>query len=154
MQTITLSESAVACLRFRIKGFLLRDQDMPAYSELVEAGIMEPSPGPEFRFTAWGMEHREAILETESDRIERERYEPPSGDFSGAARALLRRIASGERVEVDESNRPTFRELAADRVLTLGHTFAKGAESGYRFTYWGWHRRFALAGIACAKEAV
>jgi hypothetical protein len=153
METNTLSESAVANLRFRIKGFSLREQDLPAYRELVAAGIMEPvaGAGPDFRFTPYGMEHGGAILERESDRIERERHAPPDGNLSEAARGLLRRIASGERVEIDAENRPIFRELAAARVVTLGHTFAKGAESGYRFTYWGWKMKDEL--VACAKQS-
>lgn len=149
---ITLSEAAVANLRFRIKGFPLREQDRPAYGELVAAGIMEPTSGSEYRFTAWGLEHREAILERESDRIERERYEPPDGDLSEAARGLLGCIASQQRVEVNEANRPVFRELAAARVIILGHSFADGPESCYRFTYWGGKLREEL--IASARLAV
>jgi len=148
MQTITLSENAVAPLRFLVKGwhFPIREQDLPAYRELVDAGIMEPD-GDDFRFTAAGMEHREAILESEADRIERERFEPPdAGNLSDSARALLRRIASGERVEITTENRPAFRELAAARIIYLMHTFAKGDDSGYRFTYLGWERRLELAG--------
>src|SRR4051794_15437627 len=95
-ESIHLSEAAVANLRFRIKGFPLREQDLPAYRELVSAGIMEPTSGAEYRFTPWGMEHREEILERESDRIERERYAPPDGNLSDAARGMLRRIASRE----------------------------------------------------------
>src|SRR5581483_11373296 len=49
---ITLSEKAVASLRFRIKGLPLREQDRPAYCELVAAGIMEPTSGSDYRFTA------------------------------------------------------------------------------------------------------
>jgi hypothetical protein len=151
-ESVQLSETAVANLRFRIKGFPLREQDLPAYRELVAAGIAEPASGPEYRFTAWGMEHREEILERESDRIERERHEPPDRNISEAATGMLRRIASGERVEVDVATRPVFRELAAARIVTLGHSFAGGNESCYRFTYWGWKLRAEL--IARAKRAV
>ena len=113
---------------------------------------MERDDSGDYRFASWRLANREGILEREADRIEQERYAPPSGDLSEAVRLLLRRIASGERVEVDGSNRPTFRELAADRALVLGHTFAKGAESGYRLTYWDLRLRFELAEIARAKE--
>src|SRR5947209_7700665 len=127
MQAVKLSESAVAVLRFRIKGYRMpvRDRDRAAYQELVEAGIMEPVPGPvtDFRFTTSSMEHRDAILERETERIERERYAPPDGDLSEAARALLRRLVSGERVEVNEATRPAYRELAAARVMIPVHTF-------------------------------
>ena len=81
LQTIALSETAVAVLRFEIKGWRAKNREgrLPAYRELAAAGIMEPVPGSEleYRFTAGGMKHREAILEREADRIERERYEPP-----------------------------------------------------------------------------
>ncbi len=152
LDMIRLSEAAVANLRFRIKGFPLREQDRPAYRELVAAGIMEPTSGSEYRFTTWGMEHCEAILERESERIARERYAPPDADLSEAATRLLGRIASGERVEVDDANRTVFRELAAARVIVLGSSFARGPESCYRFTYWGWKQREEL--IARVRRAV
>lgn len=151
MRTIALSESAVATLRFHIKGWKTRvkDQDLPAYRELVDAGIMEPD-GERFRFTEDGWARREEILRAEEDRIERERFAPPDvSRLSVAAMDLLRRIASGERVEVTGVNRPLFRELAAARIVVLGHSFIRGAESHYRFTYWGWHRRFEI--LAGAK---
>jgi hypothetical protein len=119
---------------------------------LVEAGIMEPDgDGDGFGFTAEAWERREELLREAEDRIERERYDPPdTSNLSDAAMALLRRIASGERVEVTKANRATFRELAAARIILLGHSFVGGDESHYRFTYWGWHRRFEL--LARAKE--
>jgi hypothetical protein len=152
MQTVTLSENAVAVFRLRVKGLRMppTDRRLPAYRELVEAGIMEPD-GDGFGFTAEAWERREELLREAEDRIERERYDPPdTSNLSDAAMALLRRIASGERVEVTKANRPTFRELAAARILLLGHSFVGGDESHYRFTYWGWHRRFEL--LARAKE--
>jgi hypothetical protein len=152
MQTVTLSENAVAVFRLRVKGLRMppTDRRLPAYRELVEAGIMEPD-GDGFGFTAEAWERREELLREAEDRIERVRHDPPdTSNLSDAAMALLRRIASGERVEVTKANRPTFRELAAARILLLGHSFVGGDESHYRFTYWGWHRRFEL--LARAKE--
>ncbi len=150
-----LSESAVATLRFLTRGYRMpvTDRRIEAFRELAAAGIMESVPGTanDYRFTAWGLSRRAEILAREEDRIERERYAPPDGDLSDAARGLLRRIASG-RVAVDDANRPTFRELAAARVITLGSSFAGGSESAYRFTYWGWHRRLELAGIEVEGE--
>ncbi len=64
--------------------------------------------------------------------------------------ALLGRIASGERIEITEENRPKFRELAAARIIYLMSTFAKGAESGYRFTLLGWEQRNE---ILCSAKA-
>jgi hypothetical protein len=153
MQTTTLSENAVAIFRLRVKGLRMpaTERRRPAYRELVEAGIMEPD-GEGFRFTAEAWDRREELLHEAEDRIERERYEPPDASgLSGASLALLRRIASGERVEVTRENRPTFRELAAARIIVLGHSFVGGDESHYRFTYWGWHRRIEI--LAGARES-
>jgi len=154
---IALSENAVAVLRFEIKGWRPKNKEsrLPAYRELAAAGVMEPVPGSEmeYRFTAEGWERREEILRDEEDRIERERYEPPDASkLSEAARVLLRRIVSGERIEITTGNRPAFRELSEARIIILRHTFAKGDESGYRFTYWGWERRFEILGSAVAAK--
>jgi hypothetical protein len=156
MQTVTLSESAVATLRFHVEGEKTpaREGNLAAYRELVEAGIMEQVPGSErsYRLTAEGREHREPIVERETERIERERFDPPDAShLSGAARELLRRLIAA-RVEVTPENRPAFRELAAARIILLGHSFAGGPDSSYRWTYHGWHRRFEL--LAGAKKAV
>lgn len=148
MPTIALSESAVASLRFRIRGYPVRDQDRPACAELVDAGIMEPDGAGGFRFTEYGLKHREEILEGESDRIERERCVPPhAGEIPEPARALLRRLVSGKRVAIDPSTLVAYRGMAAARVGTLISGFATGPESGFRFTYWGWKLRHELAGI-------
>jgi len=102
--TIRLSESAVATLRFRVKGWKMpvRDRHLEAFHELVAAGIMEPD-GDDFRFTEDGWARRNELLAEAEERIERNRYEPPDAShLSEAARDLLRRISSGERVEVEE----------------------------------------------------
>lgn len=157
MQTVTLSENAVAVLRFHVDGEKIpdRQQNQPAYRELIEAGIIESMPGPErkYRLTAEGREHRLAIVEMESERIERERFDPPdTSNLSVDAKELLRQLIS-DRVEVTTGNRPLFRELAAARVILLGHSFAGGPESYYRFTYYGWHRRFDLPEGAASKAS-
>ena len=150
MQTIRLSEATVATLRFEIKGWKerVRDQDLPAYGELVKAGIMEPD-GERFRFTEDGMAHRQAILDRESERIERERYAPPDARVSGTARERLRRYLAGDR-EVTGSNRPAYRELVAARVMIPVHTFVGGREAEYHLTYWGYKLRHELARVTCA----
>lgn len=153
MQTITLSEAAVATLHFEIKGWKgrVREIDLPGYRELVAAGIMEPD-GEKFRLTEWGRVHGQEVVEQEYDRIERERYEPPDASgLSETAWQLLQRVASGDRIEVTPENRPAFRELAAARIILLGSSFARGPESVYHWTYWGWHRRQEL--LECAKAA-
>jgi len=155
MQTVTLSENAVATLRFLVKGwhFPIREQDLPAYQELVDAGIMEPDGKGDYAFTDEGMEHREEIIEREADRIERERYEPPdAGNLSEAARELLRACIAGTYPEGDEANRPAYRELVKARIMIPMGSFSKGDECVFRFTYWGYERRFEIAGMDCAAR--
>jgi hypothetical protein len=149
MQTCKLSESAVAVLRLHVEVEQrpANERNLPAYQELVKAGIMEPVPGLErvSRLTANGRKHRDSIVERETERIERERYEPPDASgLSVSARDVLRRIISG-RVEITPGNRPAFRELAAARIIILGNSFAGGCESIYRWTYWGHKQRFEIA---------
>ena len=82
MQTVTLSETPSPRSRFEIRGWRPKrpESRLPAYRELAAAGIMEPVPGSEieYRFTAAGMEHRDAILEREAERIERSRTSRPT----------------------------------------------------------------------------
>ncbi|WP_165234717.1 hypothetical protein [Aquisphaera insulae] len=157
MDTTTLSETAVAVLRFEVKGYRSRDPRgrQQAYRELEAAGIMEPVPGgPGYRLTSAAFERRHELLAEAEDRIERNRLEPP--DVSGlteGARRLMGRITSGERVEITDSNRSLFRELASSRVIDLMSTFTRGGESAFRFTYWGWHLRHELVRSAGANES-
>jgi hypothetical protein len=93
---------------------------------------MEAEPDSEriYRLTAEGREHREAMVEQETDRIERERFEPPdASNLSAAARELLRQLIA-EPVEVTPENRSAFRELAAARIILLGSSFARGGGIG------------------------
>ena len=145
MQTVTLSATAVAVLRFEIRGWKARDSAsrLPAYRELAAAGIMEPVPGSagEYRFAREGLEHGEAILERAAQRIEQERYEPPDASrLSEAARELLRRRLAGDQ-EVTDANRPLYRELVAARIMDPVSTWVGGPESVFRFTPAGWERR-------------
>ncbi len=86
MQTIALSETAVAVLRFRVKGwrFPVRERDRDAFSELVEAGIMEPD-GTDFRFTEGGWRG-----ETSCSPPPLRRPPQPGAATAGSARASLR----------------------------------------------------------------
>jgi hypothetical protein len=139
MPGIVLSESAVAALRFRVRGYRMpvRDRHLEAFRELVGAGIMESADG-DFRFTEDGWNRREELLRETEERIERDRFEPPdASNLTASERELVRRIISGERVEITSENRDSFRELAAARIMILGHSFAKGDESIYRFTHLG-----------------
>ena len=157
MAEIALSESAVAVLRFRVRGYRMpvRDRHRAAFQELVAAGILEPDGAGDYRFTADSWAHREDILHAEEERIERQRYEPPdAGNLSESARGLLRRMASGERVAVTDQNRPAFRELAAARILYPVSTWAGGPESVFRFTPAGWeHREEWITAPAVAAAA-
>ena len=152
MKTMTLSANAVAVLRFEIKGWPAKNpvSRLPAYRELAAAGIMESVPGSEveYRLTREGSEHRQAILEREAGRIERERYKPPDGSrLSAAAQELLRTCIAGGCPEGDEANRPAYRELVAARIMMPMGSFSKGDECVFRFTYWGHKLRFDLAGM-------
>ena len=158
MQTETLSELAVSVLWLHVERERrpATDRNLPAFEELVEAGIMEPVPDAErlYRLTAEGREHREEIVEREQERIERGRYAPPDvSRLSDRAWGLLHRIASGEEVEVRPENRSLFRELAEARVVLVINTYAGGPESAWRWTYWGWKRKPEWVDIACAKAA-
>jgi len=142
MKTLTLSESALALLRFRVKGWPIkfRESDLPAYQELVDTGIMEPN-GQDFRFTKEGLLHRKELLAEAEDRIERGRFEPPDGsNLTEAARELLRRRMGGDD-RVTPENLEAYRELSAARIMYPVSTWAGGPESVFRFTLAGWERR-------------
>jgi hypothetical protein len=158
MQTVTLSANAVAVLRFEVRGWKAKNPAgrLPAYRELAAAGIMEAVPGSEgeYRFTGEGLDHGAAILAREAERIEQERYEPPDPSrLSHAARELLRRRLAGDQ-DVTDANRPLYRELAAARIMVPCHTFIGGWESAFKFTYWGWKRRFEFAGMNYGEEDI
>ena len=145
-----LSPSAPLVLRFRANKWPIRRPRPDAYRELVDAGIMLPD-GDDFKFTEDGWVRRDEYIAEAEEHIERERFAAPDGrNLSPTARELLRQITVGP-VEVTPENRPAFRELVAARIVMLGHTFAKGDESMYRWTYWGHKLRHEL--LSCAKEA-
>jgi hypothetical protein len=142
MQTVTLSENAVAVLRLRVKNrqHLIKERELPAHQELVDAGILRPD-GDDFRFTEEGWARRQELLSEAEERIERERFAPPDGsNLSEAARELLRRRLAGDR-EVTDANRPLYRELVAARIMYPVSTWVGGPESVFRFTFAGWERR-------------
>lgn len=154
-----LSESAVAVLRFEIRGWRSKDpgRSLPAYRELADAGIMERVPGSdtEYRFTEGLGARRDEILREEEDRIERERYDPPdASNLSEPAWELLRRRATGERVDVDARTRPLYRELVAARIMEPVSGFARGPEATFRFTYWGWNRRDQWLSVPTAARPI
>ena len=84
MQTIVLSENAVAVLRLRTKGLRMpvTATRLQSYRELAEAGIMKPD-GDDFRFTENGWARA------------RNSSQPPKPIF--AARSLACRNGSSSR---------------------------------------------------------
>jgi hypothetical protein len=147
--TFTLSESAVAVLRFRVNGDRMKvtDRSLEAFRELAAAGIMEPVPGadgnPEadYQFTEDGWARRQELLNEAEERIERELFDPPdASNLSEAARELLRLRLAGDP-EVTDANRPLYRELVAARIMYPVSTWVGGPESVFRFTRAGWDRR-------------
>jgi hypothetical protein len=54
--------------------------------------------------------------------------------LSDSARDILRRRLSGQRVEVTDDTRESYRELAAAGLAEPVHTFRKGRDSHYRLT--------------------
>ncbi len=150
MRAFTLSESAVALLRFEIKGYRIKTKNLSrleAYHELVAAGIMEPVPAreDEFRFTEAGMTDREVIALRETERIELGRHEPPdTSNLSVAAKDLLRTCIEGGCPDGDELNRPAYRELVKARIVIPVDSFTKSDECVFRFTPLGWRNRFEI----------
>ena len=145
-ETFALSESVVAMLRFRVKGYQMKvtDRSLEAFRELAAAGIMAPVPGangkPEadYQFTGDGWARREELLSEAEERIERERFQPPdASNLTEAARELLRCRVAGDRV-VTDANRPHYRELVAARIMYPVSTWVGGPESAFRFTQAGW----------------
>jgi hypothetical protein len=154
VHTITLSETAVALLRFRVKKWpvKVRERDLAGYRELVDAGIMM-ADGGDFRFTEEGGARAEELLREAEDRIERERLEPPdASDLSDAANELLRTCIDGEHPDGDETNRQAYRELVKARIMMPMGSFTKGNECVFRFTYWGRKLRYELLDSAKEKE--
>jgi hypothetical protein len=156
VQTSALSENAVALRRFRVKKWPLkvRERDLAAYQELIDAGIMA-SDGDDFRFTDEGWENRGELLRDAQDRIQRERLEPPdASNLSEAAKALLRACIAGNCPDGDETNRPAYGELVKARIMIPMGSFIKGNERVFRFTYWGWKRRFEFAQMTPPHEKI
>jgi hypothetical protein len=72
--------------------------------------------------------------------------------LSPSALALFRlHVEQHGQIDVDDSNREIFRELAGAGLMRAGHTFTGGDESMYRLTKEGFERKAEL--IACAKES-
>jgi hypothetical protein len=155
MQTITLSESALAVLRFRAKKYPVKvnDRTLPAYRELVAAGIMVPDQESGFQFTEDGWARREEWISAAEAHIRSlEPRLPERIDLSEAARKALERHLAGDK-EVTDANREAYRELARAGIMIPLHSFIGGWEAAFKFTWQGWERRFEWIENDCAKES-
>lgn len=142
MTTITLSEAALAVLRFRAKEWptKVNEGSLAAFHELVSAGIMVRD-GDDFRFTEDGWARRDELISSAEAHIRSlEPRLPDRIDLSRAARRTLARYLAGDR-EVTDANRPAYRELARAGIMASVGTFTKGDDCVFRFTRQGWERR-------------
>ncbi len=65
--------------------------------------------------------------------------------LSPSALALFRlHVERGGHIDVDESTREPYRELARAELMQAGHTYTKGDESIYRLTKEGFDRKLEL----------
>jgi hypothetical protein len=71
--------------------------------------------------------------------------------LSKDALALLRlHLERHGQIDVDDTNRETYRELERAGIMAVGHSFSGGRDSIYRLTKEGFERKTEL--LACAKE--
>ncbi len=143
MQAVTLSENAIAVLRFRSKGWpwKVSEGNVAAFQELAAAGIMEPD-GDDFRFTDNGRARRQEILAAAEAHLRSlDPQLPERIDLSRAATRTLARHMAGDK-EVTNANREAYRELARAGIMVPVSTFIGGSESLFRFTWQGWERRY------------
>ena len=72
--------------------------------------------------------------------------------LSRNALALFRlHIERRGQIEVDDTNREIYRELASAGLVAVGHSFSAGRDSIYRLTKEGFERKAEL--LASAKES-
>jgi hypothetical protein len=74
---------------------------------------------------------------------------PDQLTLSEAALSLFRlHVARHGQIDVDDSTRPLYRELAAYGLMRAVNTYAGGRESAYRVTKEGFERKTELLGRA------
>ena len=142
MPTITLSENAVAVFRLRVEGLRLpvTERRLPAFHELVNAGIMVPDR-EDSRFTEDGWARREELIRAAEAHIRSlEPRLPERIEISKAVRKTLARYLVGDR-EVTDAIREAYRELARAGIMVSVGTFIKGDDCVFQFTLQGWERR-------------
>lgn len=140
---LALSESAIALLRFRIKGYRMpvTEPRREVFRELVDAGLMEPDGRGDYRFTEDDPERRQRWLDAAEAYLHSlEPRLPARIDLSDAGRDALNRHLAGDQ-EVTDANREAYRELAAAGIMVSVGTFTKGDDCVFQFTRQGWERR-------------
>jgi len=151
-ETFVLSESAVAVLRFRVKGYRMNvtDRSLEAFRELAAAGIMEQVPGadgnPEadYQFTEDGWARREGLISAAEAHLRSlEPRLPERIELSRAARRTLARHVAGDK-EVTGANRDAYRELARAGIMVSVGTFSKGDDCVFQLTHQGWEHRLEI----------
>ena len=74
-----------------------------------------------------------------------------SATLSPPALALLRlHLERHGQIEVDDTNRETYRELERAGIMAVGHSFSGGRDSIYRLTKDGFEQKADL--LACAQK--
>jgi hypothetical protein len=68
--------------------------------------------------------------------------------LSELARDILRRRFSGQRVEVTDETRESYRELAAAGLAEPVHTFTKGRDSHFRLTLAAMERKTEFLNVS------
>jgi hypothetical protein len=149
MQTVTLSDAALALLKLRARTYPVKGEDHApaAYHELVEAGLMGLAPKlavqPGFRLTeeGWRLAHSLAAAEYLPHLSARSLY---LLQFHLAAIGLGNGGTSGTP---SHETRESYRELAKAGLMGACHTFAGGPESLYRLTEVAYEWRVELLGL-------
>ena len=149
-ETFALSESAVAVLRFRVKGYRMTvtDRSLEAFREWPPPGswsrcLGDGNPEADYRFTEDGWARRQEHLDAaEAHLLSLEPRLPDRIDLSEAARELVRACAAGSIPDADDATRPLYRELTKAGIMMPIGTFTKGDDTVFRFTNQGWERRF------------
>lgn len=80
-------------------------------------------------------------------------YIPPMTTLSEAALALFRiHVERRGQIDLDDTNRETYRELTEAGLMSAGSTSRDEPESIYRLTREGFERKADF--LTCTKEAV
>jgi hypothetical protein len=149
MQTIALSEAAVAQLKLRARIYPIKEEDptLAAYHEMADAGLIKLDPalasGPGFRLTDEGWRLANSLAAAEH-------LPHLSGQALGLLQSHLAAIGlrnGGTTGYPTEQTREAYRELSRAGMMDACHTLARGPESLYRITEEAYNRREELLAI-------